>query len=99
QEADAAFQAAFDRATSVPPEVRTRLFWVYGFAVSQRLPDKARQAFGDVLRQHPDHPQALYGKAMLLVRDGQERSAIALFDKALAAFTIFNVVRRTRTVY
>jgi serine/threonine protein kinase/Flp pilus assembly protein TadD len=98
EEADAAFQATFGRADSVPPEVRTRLSWVYGFAVSQRLPGKARQAFGDVLRQHPDHPQALYGQAMLLVRDGQERQAITLFNQAIEACPTFSEARRFRAV-
>jgi tetratricopeptide (TPR) repeat protein len=98
QEADAAFQAAFGRVSSVPPEIRTRLSWVYGFAVSQRLPDKARQAFGDVLQQQPDHPQALYGQAMLLVRDGMEGKAITLFNKALEASPTFIEARRFRAV-
>jgi tetratricopeptide (TPR) repeat protein len=97
-EADAAFRSAFARAASARPEDRVRLSWVYGFAVSQRLPNKARQEFAKVLRTQPGHPQALYGQAMLLVQEGQERTAIALFNKALEAAPGFGEARRFRAI-
>jgi tetratricopeptide (TPR) repeat protein len=98
EEADASFQTAFTRADSAPSEVRTRLSWVYGFAVSQRLPDRARQAFRSVLRDHPDHPQALYGLAMLLAKEGREHEAISLFNQALQASPGFVEACRYRAI-
>ncbi len=97
-EADAAFQAAFARSGSAAEEVRTRLRWVYGFAVAARLPGRASEAFEAVLREHPEHPQALYGRAMLLVEQGQEAEALALFGRALEADPGFADARRARAV-
>ena len=68
------------RRPSGPPPARsgTRLLWTYGFAVSARLPAKAREAFEEVLRQDPRHPQALYGLAMLAMTEGRLDEAVAL---------------------
>jgi serine/threonine protein kinase/Tfp pilus assembly protein PilF len=96
-EADAAFAAAFARSNETPallPPLRLR----YGFSVYKRLPDKARQAFTDVLRQQPQHPQALYGRAMILVEQGEERKAVAVFTKALDSHPGFTDARRFRAV-
>jgi serine/threonine protein kinase/Flp pilus assembly protein TadD len=97
-EADAAFAAAFARAGSVPEEARTRLRWTYGFAVSARLPCQAEAAFEEVLRAHPDQPQALYGRAMLLVEEGQEAEALALFGRAVEADPGCVEARRARAI-
>src|SRR5207248_664339 len=82
READAAFARGFT-GRDAPAAVRTRMLWVYGFAVSGRLPEKAAQAFDAVLREEPDHPQALYGRAMLLAEQGQPARATQLFSRAL----------------
>ncbi len=71
-EADDAFQQAFLLAPH-PDPAHIRLNWSYGFAVSSRLPDRAREAFDDVLRHDPHHPQALYGRAMLAMGHGDLR--------------------------
>jgi serine/threonine protein kinase/Flp pilus assembly protein TadD len=95
-EADAAFREAFARAGSVPEDVRTHLRWVYGFAVAARLPRQAEASFAEVLREHPEHPQALYGRAMLLVEQGQEAEALALFGRAVEADPAGVEARRAR---
>jgi serine/threonine protein kinase/Flp pilus assembly protein TadD len=97
-EADQAFEAAFAKAHDVPEAVRTRLHWIYGFAVAARLPDRAREAFDAVLRRDARHPQALYGRAMLLVEQGREGEAVGCFDRALEASPGFIEARRYRAV-
>lgn len=97
-EADAAFAAALTRAAAAAPAVRTRIRWVYGFAVCERLPAKAWQAFGDVLRDHPEHSQALYGQAMLLVRQKRTAEALVLLDRALESTPDFSEARRYRAI-
>jgi tetratricopeptide (TPR) repeat protein len=98
QEADEAFRKAASRAQGASDVVRTRLGWVYGFAVAHRLPDKARAAFDDILRRHPKHPQALYGVAILLVEQGLSEEALPLFTRAAEADPAFVDARRGRAV-
>src|SRR5262249_26039052 len=98
EEADAAFRLAFARAASAPAGVGARLSWGYGFAVSARLPAEAQEAFEAVLRQHPDHPQALYGRAMLLTEQGQEGQALRFCNRAISVSPNFVVARRSRAV-
>ena len=62
--------------------------------MAARLPEKARAAFDDVLLQDPNHPQALYGRAMLAANRGRIDEAIAAFDRALAVNPGFNEARR-----
>ncbi len=97
-EADAAFTQAFAKAEGATPAVRQRIRWVYGFAVSGRLPKRARAAFEEVLREQPAHPQALYGRAMLLAEQGRREDAIAAFDQAIAVSPNFVEARRFRAV-
>ncbi len=97
-EADAAFQKAYAKSEAAPPSTRTYLSWVYGFAVSRRLPDKARQAFEEILRHDPRHPQALYGQGMGFAEDGRENAAIASFDQAIDAAPTFLEPRRFRAI-
>jgi eukaryotic-like serine/threonine-protein kinase len=110
-EADEAFQTALARSplTSTPiqpgdkrrgeqEDVGVRIRWVYGFAVSARLPDKAREAFDAVLARWPDQPQALYGKAMLLADKGRESDAIGFLNRAVSARPGFLEARRSRAV-
>jgi serine/threonine protein kinase/tetratricopeptide (TPR) repeat protein len=98
QEADAAFQIALARTASDPGGTGARIRCVYGFAVSARLPEKARAAFDDILRVQPQHPQALYGCAMLLVEQGRQKDALAFFDRAIEAAPSFVEARRFRAV-
>src|SRR5207244_1339638 len=67
-EADAAFREAFQQSSKADDEALTRLRLSYGFGVSARLPEKAGEAFAAVLQKNPNHPQALYGQAMLLMQ-------------------------------
>ncbi|MCI0464735.1 MAG: tetratricopeptide repeat protein, partial [Gemmataceae bacterium] len=97
-EADAAFAKAWERLPAAPDKVRGRLHWIYGFAVSARLPGRAEEAFDEVLRQDPRHPQALYGLAMLRVEQHQESEAIALFSRALEVSPSFVEARRYRAI-
>jgi len=48
----------------------------YGFAVYQRLPNEADKRFVAVLRRDDKNLQALYGRAMVLVRQGKSNEAI-----------------------
>ncbi len=98
KEADAAFAAAFRRSETATVAARIRLRWVYGFAVSGRLPGKARAAFEEVLRDQPAHPQALYGRAMLLAEKGKLEEAILAFNRAVEAAPNFAEARRFRAV-
>ncbi|HXG12097.1 MAG TPA: serine/threonine-protein kinase [Gemmataceae bacterium] len=97
-EADAAFAAAFARLAQVPEEMRGRIRWVYGFAVCARLPEKAREAFDEVLRRDPDQPQALYGRAMLLMHQGRDAEALPLLGRAAEASPGFLEARRCRAL-
>jgi serine/threonine protein kinase/tetratricopeptide (TPR) repeat protein len=98
QEADAAFKTSFARAENAPKEVALRVRWVYGFAIAARSPQKAREAFETVLRQQPEHPQALYGCAMLLTAEARDGEALGLFDRALDSNPNFVEARRYRAV-
>jgi serine/threonine protein kinase/Flp pilus assembly protein TadD len=97
-EADAVFARAFTAVGPAPGAARTRLLWTYGFAVSARLPSKARAAFQEVLEGDARHPQALYGLAMLAMTDGRNQEAIALLNRALQAAPDFVEARRYRAV-
>jgi serine/threonine protein kinase/Flp pilus assembly protein TadD len=97
-EADRTFEAAFTRARRDSKETRHRLLWVYGFAVSARLPEKAREAFDSVLRDNPDQPQALYGRAMLLAGQGETRLTLQLLKRALDVTPGFLEARRARAI-
>jgi tetratricopeptide (TPR) repeat protein len=97
-EADAAFEAAFARLPSVPAEVRQRIRWTYGFAVATRLPDKACQAFDQVLRENPNQPEALYGRGMLLVEQQQPEEALRYFTRAIQLAPAFLEPRRARAI-
>jgi tetratricopeptide (TPR) repeat protein len=98
KEADAAFAAAFAQAPPRPDPARARLCWSYGFAVSERLPQKARTAFDDVLLQEPNNPHALYGRAMLAAKADAIDEAIATLTRTLTANPGFNDARRSRAV-
>jgi serine/threonine protein kinase/tetratricopeptide (TPR) repeat protein len=97
-DADAAFAAAFANCDALPPAQRTRLRWAYGFAVSVRLPDRAREAFDAVLRDEPNQPQALYGRAMLLAARKRTDQALGFLNRAVAASPSFVDARRARAV-
>jgi tetratricopeptide (TPR) repeat protein len=97
-EADASFRAAFARAKEGPAAVENRIRWVYGFAVCPRLPDEALAAFDAVLAREPGHPQALYGRAMLLAERGRLAEAVGQLDRAIEAAPDFLEARRCRAV-
>ncbi len=97
-EADAVFASEFARAAPRPDQARARLCWLYGFAVAERLPEKARAAFDDVLLQDPRHPEALYGRAMLAAAAGRSDEGIGFLTQALQARPGFNEARRSRAV-
>ncbi len=96
-EADAAFREAFAIAP-YPDPARIRLKWTYGFAVSARLPEQAKAAFDEVLRQDSQHPQALYGRAMLAMNGGDLASALRFFNRAVESNPGFVEARRYRAV-
>jgi tetratricopeptide (TPR) repeat protein len=97
KEADEAFAVAFARARQ-SAALQSRLLLRYGFAVYKRLPGKAQDAFAEVLRRQPHHLEALYGRAMVLVKQGKEKAAVASFSRALEANPGFTDARRFRAV-
>jgi serine/threonine protein kinase/tetratricopeptide (TPR) repeat protein len=97
-DADAAFRQAFRQAASASAEALCRIRSAYAFAVAERLPEKAREAFDQILRQDPQHPQALYGRAMLLAKRGRDREALTYFNRAVAAAPSFVEARRFRGI-
>ncbi|WP_074307368.1 protein kinase domain-containing protein [Singulisphaera sp. GP187] len=97
-EADFEFREAFDRVAPGPGAERTRFLWTYGFAVANRVPAAATAAFDEVLRDAPRHPQALYGRAMLAMSDGQLDTALDFFSRTLDSDPRFTQARRSRAV-
>jgi serine/threonine protein kinase/tetratricopeptide (TPR) repeat protein len=97
-EADAAFHQALELADQASADAWIGVRCAYAFAVAGRLPGKAEEIFTEILRQRPDNPQALYGRAMLLVERGSEKAALGLFDRALDAAPDFLEARRFRAV-
>ena len=97
-EADTAFAAAFAHCKTAAGDVRTRINLVYGFAVANRAPDKASQAFAEVLQQNAEHPQALYGRALLLVEQGQYQQALSFFGRVIQAAPQLVEARRYRAI-
>ena len=78
--------------------MRLRVNWTYGFAVASRLPDEARRAFEEVLKQDPQNKEALYGLAMLAMTRGNNPEALGFFNRALEASPNFLDARRYRAV-
>jgi serine/threonine protein kinase/Flp pilus assembly protein TadD len=97
-EADAAFEAAFARFESAPPDVRRQIRWSYGFAVADRLPEKARQAFDELLKENPNQPEALHGRGMLLMQQHQAEEALSCFTRAVELAPHFIEPRRARAI-
>jgi len=97
-EADKAFAKALDSARDEAEAVQLRVHWVYAFAVSERLPQQAARIFSDILEKQPEHPQALYGQAMLAAQQDDLERALACFDRALAADPNLLEARRFRAV-
>lgn len=99
QDADAAFDACWRRAESLAADSRQALRVTYGFAVTERVPEKAREAFADVANDKSASgrtlAQALYGLAMLASVE-QPREAIHYFSKALEADADLIEARRFR---
>jgi serine/threonine protein kinase/tetratricopeptide (TPR) repeat protein len=84
-EADTSFRTALARGSSAPEDVQIRIRLAYGFAVCNRLPEAALAAFDAVLAPNRDHPEALYGRAMILAEKGRVTEAIAQLDRAIRA--------------
>jgi serine/threonine protein kinase/Flp pilus assembly protein TadD len=99
KDADRAFDAAFTRARKDPNKATLhRIRWVYGFAVSKRLPEEARAAFEKVPGNDAGHPKALYGLAMLRAEKGETRRALELMTLAVEEMPGFLDARRARAI-
>jgi eukaryotic-like serine/threonine-protein kinase len=98
EEADTVFATALERARTEAEAVQLRVGWVYAFAVSERLPHQAARIFSDILDKHPDHPQALYGQAMLAAQQDDLDRALKCFDRALDVDPSLTDARRFRAV-
>jgi tetratricopeptide (TPR) repeat protein len=97
-EADPEFEMALARAEGESKAVRVRTAWVYGFAVAARLPGRARTAFESALALDPDEPQALYGRGMMLMRDGEDAAALSCFDRVVELSPRMAEARRYRAI-
>ncbi len=98
EEADAAFADAFAQDGAAPEERRRNMWLKYGFAVSGRLPAKARQAFAEVLRGRPNDPEALYGQALLRMDQKDLEEALGYFNRAVQADPVSAKARRYRGI-
>src|SRR5207245_2128334 len=98
QAAVTAWSMGFARLQTTNGPAATDLRLLYGFAVSGRFPEKARQAFAAVLQVSPDHSRALYGQAMLAEKAGRIVEAVKYFDRASEADPQFVEPRRFRAV-
>jgi tetratricopeptide (TPR) repeat protein len=97
-DADEAFRQAFARLASAPAVVQEHTQVSYGFAVRQRLPHEARTAFDQVLGRNPQHREALYGRALLAVEQGQSAEAVGILDRCIAAAPEWMEPRRHRAI-
>jgi tetratricopeptide (TPR) repeat protein len=91
--ADEAFRTAFENVESASMPDRVRMRCVYGFAVARRLPDAARRAFEEVLRDDAENARALYGLAMLAAPEDAP-AALRFLVRALEADPNFAEARR-----
>ena len=97
-EADAAFATALAGLGTARPEIRILLLCRYGVAVTQREPERAAQAFADVLREDPENAYALYGLGAVLVLRGEATAGLSRFDQAIEAQPDFLEAHRFRAV-
>jgi serine/threonine protein kinase/Flp pilus assembly protein TadD len=101
-EADDAFRTAFAKFPGDEATAQARVRLGYAFAVSDRLPDRARAEFERVLEvtEHepePCHAEACYGLAMLVVQQDLDR-AIEYLEKALKENGRFLEARRSLAI-
>jgi tetratricopeptide (TPR) repeat protein len=90
--------AAFERAWQCDPS-NVAMLLGYGFAVAERLPNKARDVFMQVLEREPRNPRALYGRGMLFSnRSPRSDHALFFFNKAIEADPTFVAARRGRAL-
>jgi len=75
-----------------------RIRWTYAFSIAVRKPERARELFDEVLARNAEHPQALYGRALLLATADQNEEALPFFNRALTADPKFTHARRFRAV-
>lgn len=75
-----------------------RIRWTYGFAVTHRAPQFSARIFEEILEADPKHPEAWYGKGMLLMQQGHLQDAVHAFDEALAVAPMFIEPLRYRAV-
>jgi tetratricopeptide (TPR) repeat protein len=98
READDAFREAFARLPAASEAVQKRIRCGYGFAVCERAPEEARAAFEAILQGDPQHPEALYGRALVAVGQGHTEEAIGFLDRAIAAAPQLMEARRHRAI-
>jgi serine/threonine protein kinase/tetratricopeptide (TPR) repeat protein len=102
EEADDVFKLALAKERTTPTTEGRRIPLVYGFAVSTRHPEIAREIFEKVLQsvaqQDVHYPQALYGLAMLALEQKQPQEAMKCFNRALEVHPSFVDARRYRAV-
>jgi tetratricopeptide (TPR) repeat protein len=88
--------SAFARARSLDVE-NSEVLLAYGFAVSNRLPVQAEEAFNKVVRSEPRNARALYGYAMLAQRKSRNSEvALLYFNLALQADPLLVPARSAR---
>ncbi|HMF15335.1 MAG TPA: serine/threonine-protein kinase, partial [Gemmataceae bacterium] len=100
-EADEAFAGVLDRLDALPSAERNGIRLSYGFAVADRLPEKAGEAFEAVLEEKdatgPARAQAHYGEGMLAA-SSRPRAAIASLTKAIESDPNLVEARRFRSI-
>lgn len=98
-EADVAFHAALSKIDTLPSEkLRNQIRCAYAFAVSARIPDRARYAFEEVSNDDPKYADALYGLGMLQANQGHILRAVEFFNQSLEVRPGFEQARRFRAI-
>ena len=98
EKAEEAFQQAFTQSASLPRAARLQIRSTYGFAMAEKAPAKAHEAFEEIIRQEPNHTQALYGLSMLAMTQGNHPEALRHFNRTLQLNPTFVAARRYRAV-
>lgn len=96
--ADQHFQQAMAQLEQEEEKTRLHCLVTYAFAIFKRKAPAARKSFEQVLKSDPQHAQALYGMAMLLVEEGREQDSLAFFTRAIQADAKLTEARRYRAI-
>ena len=97
-EADAAFDIALEKITSLRKQEQLKLRSEHAFSISTRDGDKARQIFELNLVVDPRHADSSYGLAMLAANENKDTEAVRMLDRVIQVNPVHIQGRRARAV-